>query len=260
MQNAPINIEEYEKIQPVAELRSGGNVALFAVPNTHTLWRANTLRDKEPDTMAWIEGFAPNDVLIDIGANVGMYTIWAAKIRGARVFAFEPESQNFALLNRNIFLNQLCGLVRAYPVALSDTEGFSDLHLSQFVGGGSCHSFGEQVDFNLQPCSSAFDQGAYATTLDRLIEQQVIPVPQHIKIDVDGIEHKVIKGCENLLKHPDLQTVLVELNTHLELHRNIIRIMEELGFGLSPEQLAIAMRTTGTFAGVGNHIFRRDLL
>jgi hypothetical protein len=87
---------------------------VYLTPNTRALWRVETLFSKEPDTIEWIASFAPDEVLADIGANVGMYTIWAAKTRGTRVFAFEPEAQNYALLNCNIHANGLDQAVRAY--------------------------------------------------------------------------------------------------------------------------------------------------
>jgi FkbM family methyltransferase len=252
-------IKQYENINPMVTMNVDGTQVHYAVPTVHTLWRVESLHQKEPDTIAWIGGFAASDVLVDIGANVGMYTIWAAKTRGVKVYAFEPESQNYALLNRNIFLNQLGGQAHAYCVALSDSTGYSDLHLSNFVVGGSCHTFDEKLNFQLKPFQPHFSQACFSTTLDSMIEQKVIPVPQHIKIDVDGIEHKVIEGCKKTLQRAELQSVLVELNTHLPEHNDIIAYMRGIGFGLSQEQLQIAIRTSGTFEGVGNHIFRRDL-
>lgn len=187
MQSATLTIEEYEKIIPYTDIIEGAHTLRYSTPNTMTQWRVQSLRTKEPDTLTWIAGFQNGDILVDVGANVGMYTIWAAKTREVQVFAFEPESQNYALLNKNIYINQMSGWVRAYSVALSDTEGFSDLYLSQFSAGGSCHTFGEQVDFNLNPFNSAFNQGCYCTTLDKLVAQGIVPAPHHIKIDVDGI-------------------------------------------------------------------------
>ncbi len=85
--------------------------------------------------MAWIAGFEAGEVLVDIGANVGMYTIWAAKTRGVTVYAFEPESQNYALLNKNIFYNQLGDRVHAYGVALSDHNGLRRAASEQVLSG-----------------------------------------------------------------------------------------------------------------------------
>ena len=207
--------------------------------------------------MSWIASFEPGDVLLDVGANVGMYSIWAAATRGTRVFAFEPESQNYALLNKNIYFNQLVADVTAYGIALSDEIGFGDLHLGQFLPGGSCHTFGEKLDFKLEPLAAVHSQGCYSTTVDAFIDAGHMPVPKHVKIDVDGIEHKVLAGARRTLEDPTLASVLVELNTNLDLHRRVIDDMHALGFSVSQDQVNESLRKDGTFKGVGNHIFRR---
>ncbi|MGZ5091242.1 MAG: FkbM family methyltransferase [Burkholderiales bacterium] len=112
---------------------------VFSTPSAFTLWRVQSIYEKEPWTLEWIAGFKPDEVLLDCGANVGMYTIWAAATRGVRVYAFEPESQNYALLNRNIGLNNLAGRVRAFCMGLSDQPGLSVLHMADMRIGGSCH-------------------------------------------------------------------------------------------------------------------------
>jgi FkbM family methyltransferase len=254
---AEFSLEEYEKLAPHQVIYEGTTEVAYATPNVFTKWRVDSLFTKEPDTIEWIAGFQPGDVFVDIGANVGMYSIWAAKTRGVRTFSFEPESQNYALLYRNIVMNGLAGNVVAYCVALSDTTGYSLLHLSQFQPGGSCHSFGEMIDFRLERREAAISQGCVSTTLDALVADGVVPMPNHIKIDVDGIEHKVLAGCRNTLADPRLKSVLVEINTNLEEHRKIIADMRALGFGFSERQVAQALRTEGAFKGVGNHVFQR---
>lgn len=229
----------------------------FVVVNPTTQWRVQTIMTKEPGTVAWIEEFAPGDVLVDIGANVGIYALCAAAFRGARVYAFEPESQNFAILNRNIDLNRLDARVTAYCAALSDRSGFDLLYLSKLSAGSSCHTFGESVDHQLAPMNAAFRQGCYATTLDALVESEAIPVPSHIKIDVDGIEHKVITGAARTLANTGLRSVLVELNTNLDEHWSIVDLMLEHGFSYSEEEAARARRDGGPFKGIGNYVFRR---
>lgn len=247
------SIEEYEKLDPVYVINWQDREIRFAVPNSQTLWRADTLLTKEPDTIEWIASFGADDVFIDIGANVGIYSIWAAITGAAKVYAFEPESQNFATLNKNIFLNALSGRVVAYCTALSDQAGFGPLYLSEFRGGASGHNFAVRP----QRAEPKFTQGVYSTTLDDLVATGSIPPPRHIKIDVDGIEHKIIAGARRTLQDQRLASVLVELDTNLETHRNIIDVMQDLGFTLSPEQVEKAIRRTGGNKGVGNHIFRR---
>ena len=253
-----MTIEEYEKIDPKFELEVNGVKIFYSVPNRHTLWRVHSLETKEPDTLEWISGFKKHDILLDVGANVGMYTIWAAMTIGVTVFAFEPEAQNFALLNKNILTNGLQDHVTAYPVALNDTTEFGDLHLSSFHVGGSCHSFGEAVDFHLKPRHTGLRQGCFSTSIDKMILEGAMPCPNYIKIDVDGIEHKVLSGAEITLDDHRVKSILVELNTNLDLHVALIESLENRGFKLWREKLAISIRQEGEFKGVGNHIFQRN--
>jgi len=252
-----ITLEHYESLEPIERVSDGDTDVIYSTPNLFTKWRVDSLFTKEPDTIEWIRSFQPGEVLIDIGANVGMYSIWAAKTRGVRVYAFEPESQNYALLYKNIVLNGLSQQVIAYCTALSDESGFSLLHLSSFKIGASCHSFGEKVDFKLEHRESKTSQGCVSTTLDHLVASGVVPMPDHIKIDVDGLEHKVLAGCRAVLADKRLRSILVEINTNLALHRQIIDDLEQLGFSYSSAQVAKALRAEGAFTGVGNHVFRR---
>jgi len=254
---ATMNLEEYERLAPVKTIEFQGRDMTFFTPNGPTFWRVESLFTKEPDTIEWIGGFAAGETLLDIGANVGMYTIFAARTRGVRVFAFEPESQNYAILNRNIHLNGLSGLVSAYCAALSDRPGFAHLHLSLFLAGGSCHSFGAPLDHHNQPAVAQFAQGCIATTVDDLVAAGAMPVPTHIKIDVDGLEHKVIAGAAKTLADRGVRSVLVEINTALEEHWEVVDALLALGFDYGRDQVARSVRTEGAFKGVGNYVFRR---
>lgn len=238
-------------------LKQDGLRMVFNTPNEATAWRVRTLYDKEPDTIRWIASFESERTLLDVGANVGMYTVLAAVTRAARVYAFEPESQNYAVLNANIAANGLSDRVLAYPLALSDRAQLDRLFLSEFSAGGSCHSFGEQVGFDLKPRRAAFAQGCFSATIDQLIESGSMPVPDYIKIDVDGIEHKVIDGARRTLQNPKVKEILIELNTHLVEHQRVISLLREGGFDHDAEQSQGALRKTGAFEGVGEFIFRR---
>jgi FkbM family methyltransferase len=244
--------------QQRAVLEHQGVRMVYQTPNDATAWRVKTLYDKEPDTIRWIEGMQPESVLLDVGANVGMYTIFAAMTKKMTVVAFEPESQNYALLNSNIAANGLSERVVAYPLALSDKLDVNRLFLSQFGIGGSCHSFGEEVGFDLKPRSSAFSQGSFSISIDELIERQFIPVPHYIKLDVDGFEHKVLNGAKKTLADKRVKEILVELNTHLPEHQAVIVFLQELGFIYDENQAQGALRKSGTFEGVGEFIFRRS--
>jgi FkbM family methyltransferase len=254
---ARITIKEYEELQPRALLEHAGVRMIFSTPSEMALWRVRSIRSKEPCTLEWIASFAADDVLLDCGANVGMYTIWAAATRGVRVFAFEPEAQNYAILNRNIVLNKLSERVQAYCMGLSDVSGLSQLHMADMRVGGSCHAVGEALDYKLQPLRAAFVQGCVVSRLDDLIAEGVVAVPTHIKIDVDGFEHKVVQGARRTLRNPAVKSLLIETNPALPEHRGMVEALGDLGFAYDEAQVAAAARKEGAFEGVAEYIFRR---
>lgn len=251
------SISKSRPLQGVVEY--GSQEMLFETPNDMTAWRVKSMYEKEPDTIRWLESMPEGAILVDVGANVGMYSVFAAVVRKAKVYAFEPESQNYALLNANIAANSLSDRILAYPLALSDQMQVDKLYLSKFSAGGSCHSFAEAVGFNLKPRPAPFAQGCISMTLDQLVESGVVPLPQYIKLDVDGIEHKVIAGARKTLANPKVLSIIVELNTHLAEHREAISMLRSFGFDYNEAQVAGALRKEGAFEGVGEFIFSRKL-
>jgi FkbM family methyltransferase len=252
-----LTLEEYERLNPRCEIEHDGVKMVFATPGHLTRWRVETIHTKEPWTLEWIASFRPGEILLDCGANVGMYTIWAAATRKVRVYAFEPESQNYALLNRNIQNNLLQDRVKAYCMGLSDKSGLFDLHMADMRVGGSCHSVDEALDFEHKPLKALFVQGCVAATLDGLVADGAVPVPNHIKIDVDGFEPKVIAGARSTLANPAVRSVLIETNQNLEDHRDMVRELNDMGLMHDRAQVQRAERKEGAFKGVAEHVFRR---
>lgn len=241
----------------ITEVQIEGRAARFATPNDMTRWRAQSLYEKEPATIAWLRAIPLGATLVDVGANVGMYSVFAGLARRAQVYAFEPESRNYALLNANIGLNGLAGPVRAFCAGLSDKAGLERLYLSKSFAGASCHSLGEKVGFDLQPRQAAFEQGCIALTLDELVAGGALPVPGYVKIDVDGFEHKVVAGGLRTLSQPQVRGLCIEINHNLEEHLDLVDALGKLGFGHDPRQVAQSERKEGAFKGVAEYVFSR---
>jgi FkbM family methyltransferase len=247
----------------------------FALSGSASRKRLRTLFTKEPITLAWIDTFADGDVLYDVGANVGMYTIYAAVSRNAKVYAFEPEALNYAELNKNIYLNGLHSSVLAYCVALTDVDKADRLLLSDFGLGISYHDFEENswtddkefaVDWKISK-DDRRAQGCLGRRLDSLISDG-LAFPDHIKIDVDGLEHRVIEGMIDTLQQPELKTVLIEINFDNAKNLAVIERMRDLGWRFSWEQLRTHRKVKFSVdqiksyqeRGVGglNYIFYKD--
>jgi hypothetical protein len=111
----------------------------FAVPNALNLYRASSFSTKEPETLQWIDSMPQGSVVWDIGANVGLYSCYAAKRRSCRVFAFEPSVFNLEVLARNIFLNGLAERITIVPLPLSDSLAVNTLNMTSTEWGGDVH-------------------------------------------------------------------------------------------------------------------------
>ncbi|MBS0300302.1 MAG: FkbM family methyltransferase [Proteobacteria bacterium] len=205
---------------------------LISVDHLRTLQRAKTYSIKEPDTLDWLDSFEPCSCYFDIGANIGQYSLYPAKKYGdkVRVYAFEPQSNNYYVLNKNIFFNHLEKNILSYCVAISGQTEFSKLYIPKFIPGGNRSQFGRE-DIENMKISATHVQGMFGVTLDDLCGKWGFPYPNYIKIDVDGIEISILRGAASVLAHPSLRSVIVELGTEEEQNQ-AIALMKQAGLGV----------------------------
>ncbi len=228
----------------VKECRVGGTLVLLHLdsddeesdtPNKE-LWRAQTYETQEPNTIEWIDTFVdPGDILYDVGANIGQYSLYSAiKLdKRVKVFAFEPEALNFAKLNRNIVLNDLCGVVIPYCLAVGGHNGLDTFYTNTFAPGAALHSLSRaetQGEVSFTPENT---QGMMSVTLDGLVYRYGAPAPNHIKIDVDGIEEEIVAGAHRLLSIESLRSVLIEVYMYKDAAHRIIEAFSKAGMHLS---------------------------
>ena len=182
----------------------------FSVPNRLNLYRVDTFATKEPETLEWIESLQHNSVLWDVGANIGLYSVYAAVARQCRVWAFEPSVFNLELLARNIALNKLQKSICIVPIALSDQIGSSMFKMSNTEWGGALSTFGQNFDQDGKELRQVFEYQTLGLSIDDACVLLNIPQPQYLKMDVDGIEHFILRGGTNTLRLVD--SVLIEIN------------------------------------------------
>lgn len=217
----------------VAELPDGRALQFFA-PGYKPGFRGISILDKQPEVPQWIDSFAAGDVLWDIGANVGAYSLYAGLRPGVQVLAFEPEASNYYVLTRNVALNGMWDRIKTYCIALSDRASLGELSLFHTVIGGSKHAFGDPADSWSEDDPVAFRQGMIGFSIDGLIEQYDCLFPNHIKIDVDGIEEKIIEGAAQTLEDRRLKSVLVERQAHKPAEAELMHSrLRDAGFALT---------------------------
>jgi FkbM family methyltransferase len=212
---------------------NGTPITFFTPDRTSVYWPRHGLGD-EPDTLTWIDEFQAGDVLYDIGANVGAYSVYAAKHRGIRVIAVEPNPFSFHALARNLALNGVQGEVTPLCLALGARTEPGLLELKGTESGSVGHSLSREKG----PAEEgALTLHAQVCRLDTMIADLGQPPPNHIKIDVDGLEHEILVGAEATLRDPRLKSVAVEFYTHDQPGRDRIDALF-FACGLAPASAA----------------------
>jgi len=219
-----------------------------------TRMRADLFESKEPETLNWIDSFSKDDSFIDIGANLGVYSLYAA-LKNHNVISIEPDALNYALLNINIIENNLSNLIIAYNLSIHESSIFSSFNISSYEWGGALNSFDNNKDYRGEEFKPVHYQGSYGIPLDEFLDKTDF-CPNHIKIDVDGNEYLILKGAFNTLRSKSLLSVLVELDESRDDYLDSIELIKSAGLNLT-EKTHAEMFDKGEYATTYNHIFRR---
>lgn len=199
--------------------------------------RAREMLHREPDTLEWIETFDPDDIFWDVGSNIGVFTLYAAIVAQTRVVAFDPLPHNYATLTQNLAINAITGKVMQFCIAITDEVVIAPLYITNeanVAGGANC-TFGSDVDNYGRVLPTVIQHPTLGYSLDAFNETFDAPFPSHIKIDIDGIQEKVILGAKKTLRDPRLKTVMIELQPNNEplgkkANDIILKELDEAGF------------------------------
>ena len=164
------------------------------VGSVYELSRLKSCR-KEPDTIGWIKSqIDERSVFYDIGANVGAYSLVASKIGPkVKVFAFEPTFSTYKTLVTNIIENSLETSITPLPIALHETSGLVDMNFSSTESGSAEHSVGSKTNMFGEHFTPVSSVKTMCYSLDVLVDSFSLPLPNFIKIDVDGNELAILK-------------------------------------------------------------------
>ena len=216
-------------------------------------FRAKTFSIKEPDTLEWIDNFDEESLLIDIGANLGIYSIYASN-KVKKIYAFEPDALNFALLNLNILDNNKEKIINAFPISIHSKETYNFLNIQKYIWGGALSSFENKFDQFQKEFKPEIEQGSYSMTLDQVINNLEIKNKKiNCKIDVDGNEIEILKGASNTLKEKIFNSVLIELDTNRTDYNNTLKYFENNGYILRSINSSPVLKDI--FGSTKNHIF-----
>ena len=194
----------------------------FYTPSLLASFRAKTVLTKEPDTIKWLNDHESKDkYLFDIGANLGVYSIYYAKKFNAKVFAFEPSFKNLEIMARNIRLNSLQENITIISNPITEKFTISNFFQGDFKAGAAEASFDNKKfveDFkSINRENVSKEKISYNTlgiSIDSLFDLDLLKSPKLIKIDVDGNEVKILKGCNKFLDNSEKTSILIETRSN----------------------------------------------
>ena len=176
----------------------------FKIDSLHCLKRYSTILTKEKNTISWINNMRINEVMWDIGANIGIYSVYAAKLKKINVISFEPVTNSYNTLLKNIKINKLQNKIIALPMALSDKSCIAYMNFKSDHSGSAGHIYSEKLKNN----------NKFETTIslrsDFLIKNLNLPIPNYIKIDTDGNEIDILESMSHILKFKKVKSICIE--------------------------------------------------
>jgi FkbM family methyltransferase len=230
---------------------------LLQCPNELARWRADTFLSKEPETLDWIDDFEDGDVFWDIGANIGLYSLYAAAGgRAKHVLSFEPSPWNAALLSEHIRINGYSDRVGVYTLALAEATCPDTLFMRNTETASAGSSLGEPVGEFGERFDPIFRQAALGVRIDDFVAWGA-PAPTMMKIDVDGTEERVLAGAAATLASKELRSVSIELDdSRADLIERVTNLLSAAGLGLVTK-LHAGEFAVGRNASIYNYRFDR---
>ncbi len=190
--------------------------------------------EKEPETVDWIRThFRDGDVFYDVGANVGAYSLVACahnKGNGV-VHAFEPSFSTYDQLCRNIILNGWQKNIIPHMIGLTDNTGVAMFNYQSLEAGSANHGLSPASSASTSP-GFVYTQQILVFSIDYLINNFEFPVPNLIKLDVDGAEVGVLRGAKETLRNNKLKSILVEVRDIDGMSNQVDELLIAAGFHL----------------------------
>jgi len=226
------------------------------IANRFNLFRAKTFSKKEPETLAWIDNFTDKAIFWDVGANVGIYSCYAAKKKNCKVYAFEPSVFNLEVLSKNIDINGLNELITIFSLPLTNKIKETNFNMSSIDSGGAISTFGEAYKSDGTNLDKVFSYKILGLSIDDAIKKLGLVKPNYIKIDVDGIEHLILNGGQEVLKTVD--EILIEVDEKFETQATQVKkILKSNGLQFESKNQSKMMQQASKDNKTYNQIWKR---
>ena len=200
-----------EKLTERHSIKTKRGSIILVCNNRREVHYAHHFLEHEPSTINWIDNFKGPCTFWDIGANTGIYSLYAALRGDVSVYAYEPGASSHSALYTNIHANSLDKKIVGLCMGFFNKSKLEKLYLSSTEAGAAMHNFGdlgstpskENVYRNLETVLSF--------SIDDFRKIFQLPAPTYLKIDVDGAEEEILYGATETLKDKNVHSILVEM-------------------------------------------------
>ena len=184
--------------RPILTAFAGGTRLLVSTGQAGATGNIYTGLHELPEMAFLLHFLRPSELFVDVGANVGSYTVLAAGAVGARCISFEPDPVTAAAFRANVAVNHLAALVEFREMAVGGRTG--EIRFT----------IGKDTLNHVAPSGAAGSTiQVPVTTLDVALHGEQ---PRLIKVDVEGFESDVVRGAESVLALPSLGAAILETN------------------------------------------------
>lgn len=173
----------------------------FKTGHNRLNWRVNSFYTEEPIMTDWIKSFNKNDIFLDIGANVGIYTL-PAITKCKYCYAAELDIKNLSLLFENLILNNFNDKCLIINFGLNENNSVEEIFYRDNSLGDALQSIGREQIIPTQK-NNPFKIRQFLFSLDYIFENFNLEYPNKIKIDVDGNEKRVFDGGKKTILNAD---------------------------------------------------------
>lgn len=216
---------------------------------------------KEPDTMSWIDSFNTESSFLDIGSNIGMFSIYAAKKKKCRVYSIEPSINSNYIFLLNIGNNDLNHKVTLYQVLLSNKN--IDMRFETSSPNNNLNNLHglrpRNVINNLNSENSYQKNYANYTLLTSKLDQiNFDDTIENVKIDVDGNEMQLLEGATEFFYQKNINSVMVELDEKDKNYKKILEFFYNHNFKRDFRFSSLTKISEDEVSKVYNHYFYRN--
>lgn len=202
----------------------------------------------EPEMLAWIDSFKPGETFWDIGANIGLFTMYAAQRKDLTILAFEPNGLNFGITIEHLILNKLDQYAQCFCIAFAQKTEIGHLVCSDSEVGQAGNNLVEEDGTSItKKNANTFRQAVPVFSIDDYVRIFNLSIPDHVKLDVDGLEHIILRGGAQTLS--GIKSLMIEIEGNDARRKELLDLV--LATGLQEKDI------TGQGGKGRNRLFTR---